>query len=329
MSEELTLYRGESGAAFLLGPRCAHRRTRLWTGWVEEDCIRCLYHGWKYEGSGQCVEQPAEDPEFARTIRVPSYPVHEYLGLIYAYVGEGDPPPVPRFTFAETGGLVTVSSYIRECNYFYNVENGPDPIHASFTHRQAVRGVPRIEAEESEFGITVRADRPTGDVSIFRWGFPNINLRPPTDRLASSSGDVAYRVPIDDDRHMGYVVIVVDVEGEERERFLERRRQLGEKAKAMGSPWELAQAVFRGEITIDELTDHPDIFNIEDNTTQCGQMPVDQRQYERHGKSDVGVLLLRRIYEREMRALAEGRPLKAWRLTESLAPRWQRVGAGA
>ncbi|HZU05115.1 MAG TPA: Rieske 2Fe-2S domain-containing protein, partial [Chloroflexota bacterium] len=88
MSEDFTLYRGESGAPHLLAFRCAHRGTQLSTGWVEGDCIRCFYHGWKYDASGQCVEMPAEDPSFPPKVRIRSYPTQEYLGLIFAYLGD-------------------------------------------------------------------------------------------------------------------------------------------------------------------------------------------------------------------------------------------------
>src|SRR5688500_15334182 len=60
MGEDLTLYRGESGSAHLVGGRCAHRGTVLHTGWVQADDLRCMYHGWRYEPSGLCVEIPAE-----------------------------------------------------------------------------------------------------------------------------------------------------------------------------------------------------------------------------------------------------------------------------
>src|SRR3712207_1885017 len=66
MEEELTLYRGEGGAAHVVAFRCPHRGTQLSTGWVEGDNIRCFYHGWKYDGTGQCIEQPAEDAAFAK-----------------------------------------------------------------------------------------------------------------------------------------------------------------------------------------------------------------------------------------------------------------------
>ena len=90
MDEEFTLYRGASGSAYLVGNRCAHRGTQLSAGWVEGECIRCFYHGWKYDGAGQCIEQPAEVESFAHKVRVPSFPVKEYIGLIFAYLGEGD-----------------------------------------------------------------------------------------------------------------------------------------------------------------------------------------------------------------------------------------------
>jgi 5,5'-dehydrodivanillate O-demethylase oxygenase subunit len=80
LGEDLTLYRGDSGSPQVIGFRCAHRRTQLSVGWVEGDCLRCFYHGWKYAGSGQCVEQPAEPKPFADKIQIPSYPVTEYLG---------------------------------------------------------------------------------------------------------------------------------------------------------------------------------------------------------------------------------------------------------
>src|SRR6266702_2722348 len=103
LNEELTLYRGESGEPHLVGKRCAHRGTELRAGWVEGDCIRCFYHGWKYDPTGQCIEQPAEEESFARKIKIAGYPVHDYAGLLLAYLGEGEPPPLPRRAELERG----------------------------------------------------------------------------------------------------------------------------------------------------------------------------------------------------------------------------------
>src|SRR5947209_10503790 len=78
MSEEFTVYRAEDGRPHVVAFRCAHRSAQLSTGRVEGDCIRCLYHGWKYDSGGQCVEQPAEDPGFAARGRGAAYPTREY-----------------------------------------------------------------------------------------------------------------------------------------------------------------------------------------------------------------------------------------------------------
>src|SRR5437879_2579298 len=108
MSEEFTLYRGEGGAPHVVANRCAHRGTQLSTGWVEGDCVRCFYHGWKYDGTGQCVEQPAEDASFPAKVRIRAYPTEEYLDLIWAYLGEGEAPPLRRFPQLEAQ-----SEYVR------------------------------------------------------------------------------------------------------------------------------------------------------------------------------------------------------------------------
>src|SRR5438105_1693584 len=68
LGEQFTLYRGQGGAPHLVEYRCAHRGVPLSVGWVEDECIRCRYHGWRYDASGQCVEQPGEDPGFAAKV---------------------------------------------------------------------------------------------------------------------------------------------------------------------------------------------------------------------------------------------------------------------
>ena len=90
LGEHLALYRGESGKAHVVANECRHRLTRLSTGWVEGDTIRCRYHGWRYDESGQCVEQPAEPKPFCASVqKLASYPTHEAHGFIFAYLGEG------------------------------------------------------------------------------------------------------------------------------------------------------------------------------------------------------------------------------------------------
>ncbi len=92
MSEDFTLYRGERGTPHLVDARCPHRGTRLSSGWIEGDALRCFYHGWKFDGAGACVEQPAEEDAFCHKVSLASYPLREYLGLVFAFLGTARRP---------------------------------------------------------------------------------------------------------------------------------------------------------------------------------------------------------------------------------------------
>ena len=123
------LYRGDSGRAFLVGARCAHRRTVLHTGWVQGEEVRCIYHGWKFSGAGQCTEAPAEGAETAAKIRIKAYPVREYCGLVFAYLGAGAAPEfdLPRKPdFEKPGLLVIAREQIWPTNFFQMIENSLD-----------------------------------------------------------------------------------------------------------------------------------------------------------------------------------------------------------
>ena len=333
MSEDFTLYRGETGAVHLVGNRCAHRGTQLSTGWVEGNCVRCFYHGWKYDGSGQCVEQPAEDAAFAQKVRIASYPTEEYLGLIFAHLGdEGDgatqdttrvaPPPLPRYPDFEEEGVLVTSTYLRPCNYYQNIENGLDHVHVTFVHAVSgftdagLRGVPRVEGEESGWGITERGVREGGVTRVLQYGVPNVQhiKGSPVDESSSWVDALSWRVPIDDTQHHSFNVNLVHVTGEAAERYQEsnRRRSSGSDVNA------LAAAVLRGERRMQDLSDHPNLVNIQDTVAQVGQGVIADREHERLGRSDVLVILLRKIWARELRALAEGRPLKQWSRSDQL-----------
>ena len=164
MSEDFTLYRGQTGAAHVVAFRCAHRGAQLSAGWVEDDCIRCFYHGWKYEASGQCVEQPGEDESFKTKIKIRSYPTEEYLGLIFTFLGDGAPPLFPRYSDLDAGGIVDVLlSEEWPCNYFNRLDNLGDPVHVPFTHRESRSRIgidvvvpDQLIAEENDVGIKLQ-----------------------------------------------------------------------------------------------------------------------------------------------------------------------------
>jgi len=335
MGEDLTVYRGEGGTVHLVASQCAHRGTQLSTGWVEGDGIRCRYHGWKYDGSGQCVEQPGEDASFAEKVKIKSYPAREHLGLIFAYLGEGEPPPLPRFEEYERPGLISVGPpEVWPCNYFNRLDNACDVGHVSFTHSESLGranqakhlAVPALSAEETEFGIRTSVTRPGEQADIFKFHMPNTNQAPPGGRVEGSTKTAAtlradrlfWRVPIDDAHCVSFVVSFLPLTGDEARKFQEQR----EKARASipVSPNELGEAILAGKMRLADVDKNLGtyyLFWVEDYVVQVGQGISPDRTLERLGRVDVGVILLRKIWERELRALAEDRPLKQW--TRSLS----------
>lgn len=334
MSEDVTLYRGESGTPHVVEFRCAHRGTQLSTGWVEGDCIRCRYHGWKYAGSGDCVEQPGEDESFKGKVRIRSYPTREYLGLIFAYLGEGEPPPLRRFPDFERDGLVSVGPpEFWPCNYFNRVDNACDVGHVSFTHRESVMrlsdqgkqlAIPTLDAEETGYGIRTTVQG-RGKTQYFHFHMPNINQAPPAGRVETSFRGAAnvqahrlfWRVPVDDEHCVSYVVSWLPLTGEAAKEFEARRREL--RAQINVSSNELGEAILEGKRQfrdVDQNLSQYYFFWLEDYVVQVGQGTIADRDHERLGRVDVGVILLRKIWERELRALAEGDKLKKWRSPE-------------
>jgi 5,5'-dehydrodivanillate O-demethylase oxygenase subunit len=330
MDEDFTLYRGESGAAHLVGPRCAHRGTQLSVGWVEGDCIRCFYHGWKYDGSGQCVEQPAEAETFLPKIRIPSYPVKEYIGLIFAYLGEGEPPPLPRYPRLESREIsLDVAGLKRICNYFNNIDNSLDNAHVRFVHRrhrdaahdQIVLGDPTISVEESEWGITRYVKYPDGKVLTFFFGMPNINFinGQVVDPVIKRADVLVFKVPVDDQNHIHFEVRAIALTEERGRAWIEERREM--RAKAERDRPELVRAILAGKLRLSEVDPNRiDFVMLEDEVAQTGQGSIAPRSNEHLGRSDRGVFLLRKIWERELRNLVEGRPIKQWVYQPDMVP---------
>ncbi len=322
MSEDFTIYRGQTGVPHVVGPRCLHRRTQLSVGWVEDDCIRCFYHGWKYDSSGQCVEQPAEAESFAKDVRIASYPTREYLGLIFAYLGGGEAPELPRYPELEAEGVLEAETFVRACNYFSDLDNACDPYHVAFAHQGSRINVnaaidPRnIVPEESDFGITIKLRRTTegGGLRLNLFGMPNIQLLrlPSLDPKETSWREfISWRVPVDDKNYVSFNINLVHITGEAASQF---RRQRAEKlAGAPASTMELAELVLSGKATLDELRHKvPDVVRLQDDVVLTAQGAIPDRENEYLGRSDVGIVLLRKIWRRELQAFATGTPLKRW-----------------
>jgi len=326
LGENFTLYRGESGAPHVVDFRCAHRGTQLSVGWVEGECIRCMYHGWKYEASGQCVEQPAEDAGFAEKVRIRSCPTKEYLGLIFAYLGAGDAPPFPTYPQLEEEGVLNVSSYVRKCNCFSTLENGVDNVHLAFTHARSNFtnhglnwDIPKITAEETEYGVAMYATRRDGKVRVNHYVMPSLlYIKGSPEQEGGWRDSFGWRVPIDDSSHASFNLSLVRVTGEAAQRY--QAAQTGRRTTRPGLPSarEVADDVLAGKLSLQEVEERPDLVNIQDHVAQEGQGAIPDRNSERLGRSDTAIILLRKIWIRELRSLADGKALKTWKLPEDV-----------
>jgi Phenylpropionate dioxygenase and related ring-hydroxylating dioxygenases, large terminal subunit len=330
MSEDFTLYRGQSGKPYLIDFRCAHRQTQLSAGWIEDDCIRCFYHGWKYDGSGQCVEIPGEQESLAEQVKIRSYPVQEYLGLIFVYIGEGEPPAMPRYPECEGPGILdALSKGIWPCNYFSQLDNAGDPIHIPYTHREARRRVGietpvrRMIPEETEYGIKYTTTTANGDKIVRHFFMPNIiqlitNLRHDGIFLDDSPSGGAimprlvWQVPIDDQNFVAFVVTYIPLTGEKAKKFHALRREIQHKDGI--APQEVGNAILAGKLRMTDVvtSDVYKLIQIEDYVAQVGQGATPDHTKDRLCRNDIAIVLLRKIWERELRALVENRPLKVW-----------------
>jgi 5,5'-dehydrodivanillate O-demethylase oxygenase subunit len=325
MGERYTLYRGESGEAHVVAYRCPHRGTQLSTGWVEDDDIRCLYHGWKFDGSGQCVEQPGEEGGigFAAKVRIASYPAREHAGFIFAYFGEGEPPPFPPVPGFPGGGVLESWAILFPCNYFQSYENTSDEFHVAYVHsgggtHRSLAEVPRMSAEETAYGFVRRSERSDGKVRLTQHVMPNITrvLIPPFKGMRGIGGwrdSYLWFVPIDDENHFILLTQTAAISPERLPEYESAREQFLHDVAASAAPHEIAMEILAGRRSLRDAVEHPWSVNIEDITAQAGQGVIADRTNERLGRTDVGVIQMRKIWLRELRALAAGEDLKQWR----------------
>ena len=220
LSERLIAFRDSDGRYGLIDEFCAHRGVSLWFGRNEGCGLRCSYHGWKFDVTGQCIDMPSE-PEhsgFARKVRLTSYSLIERGGVLWAYMGpvEEEPPP-PEWEFATVPPAQSFTSKrLQECNWLQAMEGGIDSSHVSFLHRgdlnsdplfKGARGNqynlsdarPVFEVVESPGGLYIGARRnaENGDYywRITQWVMPSFTMIAPR---GNHSVHGHFWVPIDD-----------------------------------------------------------------------------------------------------------------------------------
>lgn len=324
MGEDYTLYRGESGRAQVFDYRCPHRGAQLHLGYVEGDDIRCIYHGWKFDCSGQCIEQPAEGEGFARKVKARTWPTREHMGLVFAYFGEGEPPAWPPYPEPPHQGLIYCWNVETiPCNWLQCYENTADEVHVAFVHRpggshaKLAQDLPVISAEETDWGMLRYGTRPNGEVRHTLHYMPNVTrvIVPPLAGFDGVGGwlEIYFNfTPIDDETHLWLITSQVKVSGAEAETFLAKKQEFQEKVRAAPKVMDLVHDVWAGRKRLIDI-EHPELAIVQDIAVQAGQGVNADRSNERLGRSDAGIILWRKILAREIAAIAEGRPAKKWR----------------
>ncbi len=204
LSERLIAFRDSEGRYGLIDEFCAHRGVSLWFGRNEERGLRCSYHGWKYDVTGQCIEVPSE-PEgsrFCQKVRLKSYPLVKIGDLLWTHMGEPqEQPPLPEWEFARVPPEQTYTSRRwQECNWLQALEGGIDSSHVSWLHSGGLRDDPLFkgargnrynlsdkkpffEVAEADGGlfIGVRRNAEEGHYywRITPWVMPNFTMIPP------------------------------------------------------------------------------------------------------------------------------------------------------
>jgi nitrite reductase/ring-hydroxylating ferredoxin subunit len=296
MGEKLVLFRAGDGSLGLLDDRCAHRGTSLSTGSVEIKTagridrrgIRCCYHGWLYGLDGQCLDQPGEPAgsRFFEKIRIKAYPVEERYGFIWGYLGVGEPPAIPPLdALARVDGyrLNTVGTW--PCNYFQVCENLVDPVHATVLHVETAfdkpfEAVPTVRAEPTPFGLKTIAGRPGYEREVEYLMPTGVRLALPIMKPAIMMA--FWVVPIDNGRsqsfHSWFLPLSDELSNAERDQKIQKMKD------------------FIYELDHRDPVYHSSKVNAQDKFACASQGVLADRSGEHLGGSDVGVILMRKLF---------------------------------
>lgn len=325
LGESLVLYRDRQGRLGLVGDRCPHRRAGMVFGIPEENGLRCAYHGWMYDATGRCIEQPfeqTEDPNSTYREHTPikAYPVEEMAGLVFAYLGPQPAPLLPRWDLytLPTDVPREIGFAVIPCNWVQIAENSLDPIHVEWLHQYFANYVyDRLEQPERshkpgrherigfstfEYGIVKRRilEGETEEDEDWATGHPHVF---PNFLKSGSVSKPMYqiRVPMDDTRTM----------------YFWYGAHLPQPGKVLPKP----DGIPYYEVPISGLgpTGEPEWSLVDNNSGQDMAMwftqgDVADRTEEHLGASDKGVALFRKQIELNLIKLQQGEdPMNVFR----------------
>jgi len=339
LGEDLLAFRDSNGRAALVDQFCPHRRVSLFFGRNEECGIRCVYHGWKFDADGNCVDMPSEpaDSNFKDKVKLKSYPVREKAGVVWAYMGPADAMGgLPELEWMEVPDECRyMSRWYQECNYAQAVEGEIDSAHVSFLHRKidndaknkaALTGsyfsgdtAPKWKVVETDFGMTLGARRVVEDGQYYwrmnQWLYPFYTMIAP---VPGESRTVRMWVPADD----GTCNIICVTYNNERpvtdtELHSWRNGLSSHAARIPGTLTPAANAA--NDYNIDRQVQRNETFTgivgirAQDAAMTESPGPIVDRSLEHLGTSDTAIIKMRRLLMDGARALEEGRPPAAAR----------------
>jgi 5,5'-dehydrodivanillate O-demethylase oxygenase subunit len=303
LGEELVVYRDRKGNYGLIGEHCPHRLASLAYGRVEDEGIRCRYHGWKFNAAGKCLEQPAEPATstFKDRIKHTAYPVQYLGGLIYAYLGPAPAPLLPRWDVLvwEEGKRWILKESIIECNWLQPMENSVDPSHLFWLHGDTAHLGTRLKtyAEKHEFirfeyGIRKRrttlpaASGGKAQVDDHPLLFPSI-LRHVALHEGAPRHNLQIRVPVDDFHTQVFRVNFVPSETD--------RSPADAPVPCRFTPLKSGPRAY-----------HMNMVSAQDSMAWETQGPRTDRTKEHLGIGDEGVIALRQLLREQIERVQKG-----------------------
>lgn len=340
LGEDLVLFRDTEGELGLIGRHCPHRGADMCFGRLEDNGLRCPFHGWHFDRAGQCVEQPGE-PEGSRMhekIKSVSYPVVEKNGIIWAYLGPGEPPAFPNFDcFRAPGSHVFAFKGLWKCNWLQAMEVGIDPAHASFLHRflqdedpadsygkqfrdtaadtnipmtKLLRDYPRpeINVDETDYGMKLTAlrhlDNGQTHVRVTNQIFPQaISIPMSRDMIITQ-----WHVPVDDENCYWYSMFTSYTDPVDKD--LMRAQRLKEHSLPDYAPLKNASNNYgydAAEQASETYTGMGLDINVHDQWAVESLGAIQDRTQEHLGKTDVAIIRNRRMLRAAIAAVKEGR----------------------
>jgi phthalate 4,5-dioxygenase oxygenase subunit len=347
LSEDFVLFRNERGEPAMLDVKCPHRGADLSYGRIENGALRCIYHGWLFGKDGTCLEQPGEPAgsTYANRVKTGGYPAVDVNGVILAYLGPGEPPPLPDFPFLLGPPEWSFATKLyHECNYLQGNEGNADPQHLSYLHRNfAAEGgsreshalvsrdvAPRIDVEETPYGLRIYASRDVGEgeqyVRVSNIIMPNgsafpagLVVDPAVERLDGNTHySMHFHVPIDDAHHWKYRILV-RINGPVDQAYLAQQnestgelpfeRERASRNRYLQDRDEQRRRTFTGMGT--DFQDH-DRYAVE------SQGPIFDRSHEHLATTDKAIIAMRKQMIEAIEVVqAGGRPL----MTDPREPR--------